>query len=181
VKEKFLKQAAREYSPGTRLIALMIEGIFFLGILPAALVYFSSRLDRQFALPRLEFGVINVLLGCGCIITGILFAWWTVYVQFTIGRGTPIPIMATRQLIIRKPYKYCRNPMALGAIVAYFGVAVLTGSIAAVVLVLAWTALLLAYIKLLEEKEMQLRFGEAYQEYRKQTPFIIPRLRQQKN
>jgi protein-S-isoprenylcysteine O-methyltransferase Ste14 len=85
--------------------------------------------------------------------------------------------MATRQLIIQKPYSYCRNPMALGAILMYSGVAILLGSISAVVLVLIGAVVLLTYIKLLEEKEMELRFGEAYQEYRKQTSFIIPRFR----
>lgn len=63
MKEKFLKQAEREYSLTTRLTALMIEGIFFLGILPVALVYLSSMLDSQFGLRRLEYGVINVVIG----------------------------------------------------------------------------------------------------------------------
>jgi protein-S-isoprenylcysteine O-methyltransferase Ste14 len=180
MKEKFLKQAEREYSPGKRIVLLIIAGIFFLGILPGALVYFSRLLDHQFELPRLAYGAVNVILGCVFIVAGFLLGWWTNYVQFTIGRGTPVPIMATQQLIIQKPYNYCRNPMALGAIVAYLGVAILIGSISAVVLVLIGTVLLLVYIKFLEEKEMELRFGEAYREYREQTPFIIPRLRRRK-
>ncbi len=180
MKEKFLKQAKHEYSPGKRIKALMIEGVFFLGILPGALVYFSPLLDRQFALPSLALGVINIVLGCGFVVEGALLGWWAVYVQFTIGRGTPVPLMATQQLIIQKPYSYCRNPMALGAIVAYLGIAILIGSISAVVLVLTLAVLLLTYIKFLEEKEMELRFGEAYREYRKQIPFIIPRFRQRK-
>ncbi len=180
MKEKLLKQAKREYSPGKRIRALMIEGVFFLGILPGALVYFSPLLDRQFELPSLAFGVVNIVLGCGFVVAGFPLGWWAVYVQFTIGRGTPVPVMATQQLIIQKPYSYCRNPMALGAIVAYLGIAILIGSISAVALVLTFAVLLLAYIKFLEEKEMELRFGEAYQEYRKHIPFIIPRLRQRK-
>jgi protein-S-isoprenylcysteine O-methyltransferase Ste14 len=35
---------------------------------------------------------------------------------------------------------------------------------------------LLAYIRLVEEKEMAARFGEAYPAYRRRVPFIIPRL-----
>lgn len=177
MKEKFLKQAKHEYSPGERIMALMIEGIFLLGILPGALVYFSPRLDDRFAFPPFAFGVISIVLGCGFVVAGILFAWWAIYVQFTIGRGTPVPVMATQQLIIQKPYNYCRNPMALGAIAVYLGVAILTGSISAVVIVLTFAILLLVYIKFLEEKEMELRFGEAYRKYREQTPFIIPRFR----
>ena len=180
MKEKLLEQAKREYSPGKRIIALIIEGIFFLGILPAALIYFSSLLDLQFKLPHLAFGVINIVLGCGFVAAGFSLGWWAAYVQFTVGRGTPVPVMATQQLIIQKPYSYCRNPMALGAIVAYLGIAILIGSISAAAVVLALAVLLLIYIKFLEEKEMELRFGEAYLEYRKQTPFIVPRLRQRK-
>ncbi len=177
MREKFLKQAQHEYNPHQRIVLLIVAGVVFLGILPAALVYFSSLLDRHFGLPLLAFGVINILLGCGFVVMGFLLGWWANYVQFTIGRGTPVPIMATQKLIIQKPYSYCRNPMALGSIVAYLGVAILIGSISAVMLVAIWTILLLTYIKLLEEKEMELRFGEAYREYRKQTPFIVPRFR----
>ena len=175
MKERFLKQAEREYSSGKRLVALFFEGILFVGILPGTLVYFSPLLDLQFKLPRLVFGAINVIIGCVFILTGILFALWSIYIQFTIGRGTPAPVMATQELITQRPYNYCRNPMALGTIVLYLGVGALIGSISAVGLVLIWTILLLVYIKYLEEKEMVLRFGEAYEEYRKQTPFILPR------
>jgi len=180
MKEKFLKQAEHEYSPGKRILALMIEGLFFLCIFPGALIYFSKLLDHQFELPLLAFGIINIVLGSGFVVVGILFAWWAIYVQFTIGGGTPVPVMATQRLIIQKPYYYCRNPMALGAIVVYLGVALLIGSISAVVLVLTLAVLLLVDIKFLEEKEMELRFGVDYREYRKQTPFINPRIRKWK-
>ena len=176
MKEKFLKQAEREYRPEKRIVALVIEGFFFLGILPAALVYFSPLLDQRFKLPSLAFGGIHILLGSGFVVAGFALGWWAVYVQFTQGRGTPVPIMATQKLIIEKPYSYCRNPMALGTIVAYLGFAILIGSISAVVVVLAFAVLLLVYIKFFEEKEMELRFGETYRAYRKRTSFLIPRL-----
>ena len=86
-----------------------------------------------------------------------------------------MPLMATQKLIIRPPYSYCRNPMALGAIVMYLGVAILFGSMGSVVLVLLGTGLLLTYIKRIEEREMEIRFGQEYLKYKKQTPFLIPR------
>jgi len=64
--------------------------------------------------------------------------------------------------------------MALGAIVMYLGVAILVGSIGAVALVLLGAALLLTYIKRVEEKEMEMRFGQEYLEYKRRTPFLIP-------
>jgi len=177
MKEKLLKQAEREYSPAKRLFALAVAAAIFLGVLPFALTRFSSILDTRFLLPTFRFGVINAVGGLALMLAGWLLAIWAIYVQFTIGRGTPVPVMATQELIVQKPYNYCRNPMALGAIVLYLGLAILLGSLSAVGLVFFGAALLLTYIKFLEEKEMELRFGEAYEAYRKATPFILPRFK----
>jgi len=37
--------------------------------------------------------------------------------------------------------------------------------------------LLCIEIKRIEEPELTQRFGEAYREYKKETPFIVPRIR----
>jgi len=42
--------------------------------------------------------------------------------------------------------------------------------------VAVFTIVLLAYIKLIEEKEASFRFGDEYVRYKQSTPFIIPRL-----
>ena len=111
------------------------------------------------------------------VLAGWPFALWSIYVQFTRGRGTPVPVMATQKLIVRPPYSYCRNPMALGTIIAYLGLSVVAESLGAVLVVALGAVALLAYIRLVEEKEMVARFGEAYLAYRRRVPFIIPRLR----
>ena len=85
--------------------------------------------------------------------------------------------VATQKLIIKPPYSYRRNPMALGTIVAYLGLSVIAGSPGAGLLWLLGAATLLIYIKVAEEREMVARFGEAYLAYRRRVPFIIPRLR----
>ncbi len=176
MKERFLENAKKEYTPEKRMQGLAIEGILFLGILPFILIFLCPRLDRLWGIPSFSSGWLTVLPGVVLIAGGALLAWWTIYVQFTIGRGTPVPVMATQKLIIQPPYSYCRNPMVLGTILAYLGVAVLVGSLSGLGLVILGTALLLTYVRLLEEKEMLLRFGEAYEAYRKSTPFILPRL-----
>ena len=89
--------------------------------------------------------------------------------------------MATQELVVHPPYSYCRNPMALGAIALYLGLAIWLASPAAVDLVLLGAALLLTYIKFIEEQEMELRFGDGYVAYRQKTPFIIPRFWPRKN
>ncbi len=151
--------------------------MLFVVILPLALLYLGRLLDRGLGWPVLLYPPVNAIIGALMVLAGWLLAIWTIYIQFILGRGTPVPLMATQKLIIRPPYAYCRNPMALGAIVLYGGVSVVAGSLGAALLVLLGAAVLLIYIRLVEEQEMVARFGEEYLAYRRRVPFIVPRLR----
>ena len=91
---------------------------------------------------------------------------WSVYAQFTIDRGTPIPMMPTQKLVISRPFNYCRNPMTFGTILLYLGIAIWIGSLSAVVIMILLDILLIVYIKLVEEKELYERYGEEYLEYK---------------
>lgn len=175
MKDKFLEQAKHEYKPKQRLIALFFAAILFLGILPVALIALGTSIDRWLDWPKIILEPVNLILGWLLILGGWFLGLWSNYAQFTIGRGTPIPLMATQKLVIQPPYTYCRNPMALGAIVMYLGVAARIGSLGALVLVVFGGILLLIYIKQIEEKEMNLRFGSEYLTYKATTPFILPR------
>ena len=119
----------------------------------------------------------NLIVGVLLILPSGLLGLWANHGLFTTGRGTPVPLMATQELIVEPPYTYCRNPMALGAIGMYLGAALLFQSIGAVIVVLLFAAALLTYIKRGEEKEMQARFGPEYLAYKQRTPLLIPRIR----
>jgi protein-S-isoprenylcysteine O-methyltransferase Ste14 len=177
VKDRFLAQAKREYSLRQRVAALLVEAIFFMALFPLALLLLGGLLDRWLGWPKLMQQPVNAILGWLLIVAGWLFAMWSIYIQFTLGRGTPVPLMATQKLIVQPPYAHCRNPMALGAIVLYLGVTVTAGSPAAGLLWLLGSVALLTYIRLVEEQEMVARFGEEYLAYRRRVPFIIPKLR----
>jgi len=66
--------------------------------------------------------------------------------------------------------------MTLGTILAYLGLSIAAATIVGLILVAAFAALLLVYIKRMEEKELAERFGEEYLAYRRDVPFIIPRI-----
>jgi protein-S-isoprenylcysteine O-methyltransferase Ste14 len=84
--------------------------------------------------------------------------------------------MPTQELLTEGPFRYCRNPMTLGTILAYLGIGIAARTIAGTVLVFSLAASLVVYLKRLEEGELAERFGEAYLAYKRETPFIIPRL-----
>ena len=174
---RFKKWAEREYSAKQRMIALVPEGILFVIAIPFFLVMASSALDQWLQLPRFVYGLVNSIIGLLFMVPGWLFAIWSVQAQFALGRGTPVPMMATQKLIVQGPFAYCRNPMASGTILAYLGIGIWIGSLSAVGLVLLFAALLGAYIKVIEERELEARFGSEYLEYKQSTPFLVPRLR----
>jgi len=105
---------------------------------------------------------------------------WSVLSQFKIGKGSPVPLVPTQKLVIIGPYKYCKNPMALGTMIYYLGIALFESSFSSLLLVALFSILFVLYIKLVEEKELEVRFGEDYMAYKKNTLFIIPRIRKQR-
>jgi protein-S-isoprenylcysteine O-methyltransferase Ste14 len=169
--------ARREYSPRQRSVTLVLLAPVFLLLLPGLIIVLGAALDEWLHWSPMLSPPSTVILGGLLVLPSWLLGLWSVDRLFTAGRGTPLPLMATQELVVEPPYTYCRNPMALGAIGMYLGVAVLVGSPGAVVVVLLLTATLLAYIKRAEEPDMVARFGPAYLAYRRRTPFLLPRFR----
>ena len=175
--ELFRKWTKHEYSVKQRIIALGFAGILFLLILPYTLVTYSIILDHHFLLPQYRFGHLNPIIGISLIATGAWLALWSINTQFRLGMGTPLPMMPTRKLLIEGPFIYCRNPMTLGTFIGYLGIGVWLGSLSAILIVVLFTVMLILYLKLVEEKELESRFGPPYLEYKHHTPFMIPRIR----
>ncbi len=106
------------------------------------------------------------------VIVGWSFAAWSVYVQYEIGKGTPVPVVPTKRLITSGPYKYCRNPMVFGTLLFYVGLSVIFNAVSAILMLVPLISIpILIFIKLVEEKELEIRFGQDYLEYKERTPF----------
>ncbi len=174
--DKFKKWAAHEYSKKQRASAVVLGGFIFWIVVPLFMIVLSSYIDDWLGLPKFRYGLINPLTGLVLMVVGWLFANWTVRVQFTVGKGTPIPLMATQKLIVKGPYTYCRNPMTLGTDLFYLGVGIWLGSLSALGIGLVYPVGILIYIKVVEERELEKRFGSEYLEYKRNTPFLIPRI-----
>lgn len=173
---QFKRWAEKEYSMAQRVLALIPAGALFLFLIPYVLAGLAPKLDRRLGLPSLGSGIPSLLTGTIFILIGLIYALWSISDQLFRARGTPLPVMATQKLLITGPFKQCRNPMSFGTILLYFGIAMIVGSISALMMVSGFTALLVVYIKVIEERELEARFGEEYINYRARTPFLIPRI-----
>jgi protein-S-isoprenylcysteine O-methyltransferase Ste14 len=174
--KRFKEWTQKPYSRRQRLAVIVLGGILFWIVLPSVIIIGSTYLDAWLSLPRFVYGRLNTIIGLLFIGAGWLFANWTVKVQFSLGGGTPIPLMPPQELVIKRPYTYCRNPMALGTTIFFLGIAIWLGSVSALGLALIYPIGISIYIKSIEEKELEERFGSEYSEYKKRTPFLIPRI-----
>jgi len=172
---RYVKWAQKEHGGGTYIVAMLLAGVVFLILLPWVIIRIGPYLDDLLGLPSIQFGAANYIIGGLLVVVGLFFGLWSNYLQLTRGRGTPLPVLPTQELLTRGPYRYCRNPMTFGTILAYLGLGVAAGTIAGILLVLVFGACLVLYLKRMEEGELAERFGEAYLQYKREVPFIIPR------
>lgn len=174
--KKYLEWATREPSRRQLVATLVVAGGFFLAGLPFLIAVAAGWLDRSLGTPRLPGAITTEVTGIALMVVGGVLAFWSVSAEARIGKGTPVPTIPTQRLVVVPPFTYCRNPMVLGTIVGYLGFSVWLGSVSAIALVLMFAAILLLYVKVLEEKELEARFGTDYLEYKRTTPFLLPRI-----
>ncbi|HUT30696.1 MAG TPA: isoprenylcysteine carboxylmethyltransferase family protein [Sedimentisphaerales bacterium] len=158
-----------------RVLYFLAACIVFLVIFPVVYLFVAGFLNRWVSIPCTR-PVELILAGISGAV-GLLIALWAAWTQWTVGRGGPTPLAPTQKLITNGPYAYCRNPMHLGTILYLFAfgtfLANLTvGLICCLFEIMAVTG----GVKGIEEKELALRFGRDYLEYKQNTPFLIPRI-----
>ena len=92
------------------------------------------------------------------------------------GRGAPFAISVSRRLATDWVYGWCRNPMVFCTLAFLVAWGLWLGS----VVFLLWVALLvspvwLLLVKVYEERELEIRFGQSYLDYKARTPMLWPR------
>ena len=92
------------------------------------------------------------------------------------GLGAPFAISLSRKLAVDWMYAWTRNPMVLATLA--FGVSL--GIWFQSTLFVLWVLVLFApsllfLVRVYEERELEIRFGAVYLEYKSRTPFLFPR------
>ncbi|HEY8258686.1 MAG TPA: isoprenylcysteine carboxylmethyltransferase family protein [Gemmatimonadales bacterium] len=93
------------------------------------------------------------------------------------GRGTLAPWDPPRELVVRGPYRYVRNPMISGVVLVLFAEALILQSRPHLEWALLFLGINAIYIPLIEEPQLAMRFGDAYREYCRHVPRLLPRWR----
>ena len=158
-----------------RVLWSVAGALFWYGAV-AIMIWLAPIVDRamgiRMSIPlavRLPLGIILLLIGAPTVC-------WTI-IRFLRTRGSPIPFNPPPALVVNGLYRIVRNPMHLGWTVLLIGVAVLMQSFTLLVIFIPlFVVVHIIYLKFVEEKELEKKFGQAYIDYKKKVPMFFPRL-----
>src|SRR5579859_1937304 len=93
------------------------------------------------------------------------------------GLGTPAPIGAPKYLVVNGLYRFVRNPMYVGVACVILGQAIAWSSVAILYYMAFFLACVNLFIVFYEEPHLRKIFGEQYEDYCRNVPRWIPRLK----
>jgi len=92
------------------------------------------------------------------------------------GLGAPFAIALSQKVAMDWLYAWTRNPMVLATLAFFLSLGIWFQSTLFVLWVFILVApALLVFVKVYEERELELRFGASYLEYKSRTPMLFPR------
>jgi len=119
-------------------------------------------------LPTVIGMVLFIITGAACFLTVATLA--------LRGFGAPFFIALSRKFATDWLYAWTRNPMVLATLAWFLSLGIWFQSVLFVLWVLIpFSPALLIYVKLYEERELEIRFGASYVEYKSRTPLLFPR------
>ena len=123
--------------------------------------------ERLLPVPSEIGSVFVIVTGAACFLTVANLA--------LKGLGAP-GIVLSRKLAVDWLYAWTRNPMVLAALAWFLSLGIWFQSLLFVLWVLVLFApALLFFVKVYEERELEIRFGTSYLEYKSRTPMLLPR------
>lgn len=131
---------------------------------------------RSGATIQLHSHVGLAILTLTILAAGVVLFVSSLYEFVTRGRGTLAPWDPPRHLVVHGPYRFVRNPMISGVLLFLVAEAMLLQTPAHAWWAAGFAAINAIYIPLIEEPQLERRFGEAYRAYCRTVPRLLPRL-----
>jgi protein-S-isoprenylcysteine O-methyltransferase Ste14 len=121
--------------------------------------------------------IILKIVAAGFFIAGLTLFVWTNYLFKTVAKATLAPWTVKQKLVIRGPYKYCRNPMITGVLFILIAETLFLHSTNILIWASFFFLVHIFYFAFKEEPDLYKRFGEEYKTYKENVPRWIPRLK----
>jgi len=115
------------------------------------------------------------LFGLVLIFFGALIYAWSVWTFTFVGKGTPAPF-DPKELVVKGPFRYVRNPIYVFIIIVLVGEAILLQNSALVIYTALAILFLHPWVVFYEEPTLRKRFGKSYEVYCASVSRWFPRL-----
>ena len=137
-------------------------------VVPPPLIYVAFflvglGLQRYVSLPRLPIGTGRALSGVLVLLWLLLMTWS--FRRFWASGTSIVPVRPTTALVIEGPYRFTRNPMYLGLMLLYVGVACWFGLVWPLLLVPLLVPVIRVSVIGREERYLTRKFGDEYRQY----------------
>ena len=153
--------------------------LFFAGLgtpFPVALFYPGlTHLDELVGLHPLPLKPLFLILGIILAVPGLYLLAVSNQSLRALGSGANA-FRLTKRIVAKDIYQYTRNPMSLGYYCFALSIAFISGSsLLTLYVLLGIIPAHIFFLKFFEERELELRFGASYLQYRLKVPFLIPK------
>lgn len=144
------------------------------GVVTGLVPWLLTRWKVQRPVPG---GISARVLGTGLIAVGGTVVTHS-FVRFVMeGVGTPVPVAPPKHLVVGGSYRHVRNPMYVALEAVILGQALLLGQRRLLGYAAVFVVPSAAFVRFYEEPKLAATFGAEYEEYRRNVPGWLPRLR----
>lgn len=167
--------------PRINRITVIVYSFIFL-VAPILTFLIGRLLDKMLFLPEFPLFPANLVVGIGVFVFGLAIGIKSTRLLYRVGRGLPWGEVRKQarstRLVTTGLYACCRNPMTFGYSLLPCGMGIVFKSLAMTFFIPAIVFfVMIVWLKLWEEPILERRFGEVYREYKRRTPFLIPRFK----
>ena len=163
-----------------KMLLVMPSSLFFFLLVPLTSSIVGKRVDVLLGLPVLEPGAFGLAAAALLLLVGAYYVIESIRVLFVEGDGVPLGDVLlgnqSTELVTEGVYRSTRNPMLFGYLLCLMALGVVLNSVTTAFIVPAvFIGLWGLWLKEKEEPGLEARFGEPYREYKRRTPFLVPR------
>lgn len=170
-----LRPASLPGIPFASAVTLLLKNALFTLLLPGIFVFWLPLevFVRHAAWPdqlELHHGAALTIAALG--VGAYLHCVWLFMRR---GRGTPFPLDPPRHLVRRGLYAWVRNPIYLGILLIVAAEALFLRSVDVLLYWVCLACFLQVFVRIHEERDLAMRFGAMYEDYRREVPRWFPR------
>lgn len=150
-------------------VKTVVVGLLLLVGFWVGLPYLFITINGYLGWPTFNSPILKVVGGV-LVLSAALTDLYLFGLFRVFGKGTPVPVEPSKQLVFEGPYKWTRNPMYLGHLTVYFGLFLYFGYPALLMLMFLAAVALHLLVTKWEEPGLKDRLGKEYLEYMKKVP-----------